>query len=127
MEAGIKGVKKFKVTKGQLASEIGSGKVRVFATPMMIAAVENTASSSVEKELGDGKVSVGTLINMSHVSATPEGMDIRVETELTEVNGKKLTFHVAAYDDAGLIGEGTHERVIVDKERFEQKAKSKGL
>ena len=96
MQVGIKGEKKFTVTKDQLACNVGSGLVSVFATPMMIA-------------------------------ATPEGMEVRIETELTEIapNGKMLTFKVAAYDEAGLIGEGTHQRAIVAKERFEQKAQSK--
>ena len=112
MQVGIKGEKKFTVTKDQLACNVGSGLVSVFATPMMIAAIENT---------------VGTLVNVSHVAATPEGMEVRIETELTEIapNGKMLTFKVAAYDEAGLIGEGTHQRAIVAKERFEQKAQSK--
>ncbi len=125
MEAGIKGRKSFRVAKEQLASEVGSGLVSVFATPMMIAAIENTAASSIENELEEGRTSVGTHINVSHVAATPEGMEVRIETELIKVDGKKLLFHVAAYDEAGLIGEGTHERVVVDKERFEQKAKNK--
>ena len=117
MQVGIKGEKKFTVTKDQLACNVGSGLVSVFATPMMIAAIE----------LEEGKTTVGTLVNVSHVAATPEGMEVRIETELTEIapNGKMLTFKVAAYDEAGLIGEGTHQRAIVAKERFEQKAQSK--
>lgn len=127
MQVGIKGEKKFTVTKDQLACNVGSGLVSVFATPMMIAAIENTAAGSVAGELEEGKTTVGTLVNVSHVAATPEGMEVRIETELTEIapNGKMLTFKVAAYDEAGLIGEGTHQRAIVDKERFEQKAQSK--
>ena len=97
MQVGIKGEKKFTVTKDQLACNVGSGLVSVFATPMMIAAIENTAAGSVAGELEEGKTTVGTL----------------------------LTFKVAAYDEAGLIGEGTHQRAIVAKERFEQKAQSK--
>ena len=122
MQGGIKGEKKFTVTKDQLACNVGSGLVSVFATPMMIAAIENTAAGSVAGELEEGK-----LVNVSHVAATPEGMEVRIETELTEIapNGKMLTFKVAAYDEAGLIGEGTHQRAIVAKERFEQKAQSK--
>ena len=126
MQIGIKGEKKFTVTKDQLACNVGSGLVSVFATPM-IAAIENTAAGSVAAELEEGKTTVGTLVNVSHVAATPEGMEVRIETELTEIapNGKMLTFKVAAYDEAGLIGEGTHQRAIVAKERFEQKAQSK--
>ena len=126
MNTGIKGEKKFTVTKEQLACNVGSGLVSVFATPMMIAAIENTAAASVAGELEEGKTTVGTLVNVSHVAATPEGMEVRIETELTEIapNGKILTFKVAAYDEAGLIGEGTHQRAIVAKERFEQKAQN---
>ena len=115
MQVGIKGEKKFIVTKDQLACNVGSGLVSVFATPMMIAAIENTAAGSVAGELEEGKTTVGTLVNVSHVAATPEGMEVRIETELTEIapNGKMLTFKVAAYDEAGLIGEGTHQRAIV--------------
>ena len=118
MQVGIKGEKKFTVTKDQLACNVGSGLVSVFATPMMIAAIENTAAGSVAGELEEGKTTVGTLVNVSHVAATPEGMEVRIETELTEIapNGKMLTFKVAAYDEAGLIGEGTHQRAIVAKE-----------
>ncbi len=125
MEAGIKGKKRFKVTVDKLANEIGSGEVKVYATPMMIAAIENTAASSVKDGLAEGETSVGTNISVSHISATPEGMEVLIETELTKAEGRKLSFRVSAYDEVGLIGEGTHERVIVNKERFEQKAKKK--
>ena len=127
MEIGIKGEQKFVVTADKLANQVGSGLVAVYATPMMIAAIENTAAGSVAPDLEEGKTTVGTLVNVSHVAATPEGMEVRVETELTEIapNGKMLTFKVAAYDEAGLIGEGTHQRAIVAKERFEAKAQAK--
>ena len=85
MNTGIKGEKKFTVTKEQLACNVGSGLVSVFATPMMIAAIENTAAASVAGELEEGKTTVGTLVNVSHVAATPEGMEVRIETELTEI------------------------------------------
>ena len=121
MNTGIKG-------ENQLACNVGSGLVSVFATPMMIAAIENTAAASVAGELEEGKTTVGTLVNVSHVAATPEGMEVRIETELTEIapNGKILTFKVAAYDEAGLIGEGTHQRVVVLREKFEARAQAKG-
>lgn len=127
MEIGIKGEQKFVVTADKLANQVGSGLVAVYATPMMIAAIENTAAGSVAPYLEEGKTTVGTLVNVSHVAATPEGMEVRVETELVEIapNGKMLTFKVAAYDEAGLIGEGTHQRAIVAKERFEAKAQTK--
>ena len=124
---GSKGTASVQVDETNLAVAVGSGSLPVFATPMMIAAIENTAAGSVAGELEEGKTTVGTLVNVSHVAATPEGMEVRIETELTEIapNGKILTFKVAAYDEAGLIGEGTHQRAIVAKERFEQKAQSK--
>ena len=93
----------------------------------MIAAIENTAAGSVAGELEEGRTTVGTLVNVSHVAATPEGMEVRIETELTEIapNGKMLTFKVAAYDEAGLIGEGTHQRAVITVDRFMDKCQAK--
>lgn len=127
MEIGVKGERSFPVTKNLLASVVGSGLVAVLATPMMIAAIEGTAADSVAPLLEQGRTTVGTFVGVSHVAATPEGMTVRIETTLTEVspNGKLLTFAVAAYDEAGLIGEGTHTRAVVDKARFEDKAAAK--
>lgn len=127
LTTGIKGTKELTVTEEMLAKNVGSGIVSVYATPMMIAGLEGTAAESVSASLDEGKTTVGTLMNVTHVAATPAGMKVRFETELTEIapNGKILTFHVAAYDEAGLIGEGTHQRAIVDLARFEQKAQSK--
>ena len=127
LTTGIKGHLELTVTEDKLASKVGSGLVNVFATPMMIAAIEQTAAESVQKELQEGCTTVGTLVNVSHVAATPEGMMVMVDTELTEVspNGRMLTFKVTAADEAGLIGEGTHQRAVVFKERFEEKASAK--
>lgn len=127
IQAGIKGKKRFVVTADQLASRVGSGLVNVFATPCMIAQIENTAAMSVQPELEEGRTTVGISVNVSHVAATPEGMEVRIETELAEVapNGKALTFKVACFDEAGLIGEGTHVRAVVDRARFEAKAQAK--
>lgn len=127
MQVGTKGEKTITVTAQMLANQVGSGLVAVFATPMMIAFVEGTAAESVAPMLEEGKTTVGTMMQMSHVAATPEGMQVRFETEVTEVspNGKVFTYKVSAYDEAGLIGEGTHQRVVVDRERFEQKAQQK--
>lgn len=127
MEIGIKGTQEQIVTEDLLACNVGSGLVAVYATPMMIAGIEGTAAGSVAPELEPGKTTVGIQMNVSHVAATPAGMRVRFETELTEIapNGKVLTFRVAAYDEAGLIGEGVHQRAIVDKARFEAKAQAK--
>jgi len=128
MKLGIKGNKRFTVETEQLACNVGSGLVAVFATPMMIAAIEDTAAASVADQLDEGKTTVGTQVSVSHVAATPEGMDVHIETELIEIssNGKILTFRVKASDEVGLIGEGIHQRAIVDKAKFEQKAQAKG-
>lgn len=127
MELGIQGRHELTVTENLLACNVGSGSVAVYATPMMIAGIEGTAADSVAPYLLEGKTTVGTQMNVSHVAATPAGMKVHFETKLIEIapNGKILTFEVAAFDEAGLIGEGTHQRAIVDKERFEAKAQSK--
>ncbi|MGM9612072.1 MAG: thioesterase family protein [Butyricicoccus sp.] len=124
---GMKGAQELTVTEELLANKVGSGLVAVYATPMMIAGIEGTAAASVAAELDEGKTTVGMQINVSHVAATPAGMKVHFETELIEIapNGKVLTFKVAAYDEKGLIGEGTHQRAIVDKARFEAKAQAK--
>lgn len=127
MQVGVKGEKTITVTAQMLANNVGSGLVAVFATPMMIAFMEGTAAESVAPMLDEGQTTVGAMIQTSHISATPEGMQVRFETELTEIspNGRALTFKIAAYDEAGLIGEGTHKRAIVNRERFEQKTQQK--
>ena len=122
---GIVGTKELTVTKDKTAAAVGSGLLDVFATPQMIALMEATASESVAPYLDEGSTSVGTLVNVSHVAATPVGMKVRCESELTEVDGRKLTFTVKAYDNAGLIGEGTHERFIVFSEKFMAKTLAK--
>lgn len=127
VQTGIRGEKRFTVREEQLACRVGSGLVNVLATPAMIAEIENTAAMSVQPELEEGKTTVGISINVSHVAATPQGMEVRIETELTETapNGKVLTFRVTCRDEAGLIGEGTHVRAVVDRARFEEKAQAK--
>lgn len=127
MEIGIKGSKEITVTEALLASNVGSGIVKVYATPMMIAGLEGTAAESVQPYVGEGKTTVGMHMEVTHEAATPAGMKVRFETELIEIssNGKMLTFRIAAYDQKGLIGQGTHQRVIVTTERFEQRAQDK--
>ena len=127
LTVGMKGYSEKIVTEELLANKVGSGLVAVFATPMMIAGIEGTAAASVADKLAEGQTTVGMQMNVSHVAATPCGMKVHFETELTEIapNGKILTFKVAAYDEAGLIGEGMHQRAVVAKERFEQKAQAK--
>ena len=111
------------VTPQMLASHVGSGEVDVFATPMMI--MEQAAAGCAKEFLEEGQTTVGTEMNTSHVSATPCGMKVTACAEITAWEGRSITFSVKACDEAGVIGEGTHSRVVVPKERFEQKAQAK--
>lgn len=113
------------VTDDKLACQVGSGSVSVFATPMMIALIENCAAACVQAELPEGDTTVGTLISVSHVAATPVGMNVTATATLTAVDGRSLTFHVKAEDECGLIGEGEHQRVIVHTDKFNAKAAAK--
>ena len=125
MQAGIKGRREQTVTAEMSAARIGSGMVEVFATPMMVALIEQTCLESVIPYLAEGQGTVGTLVNVSHVSATPVGMRVWCESELVEVDRRRLVFKVKAYDECGLIGEGTHERFIIDNAKFMEKIKNK--
>ncbi len=126
LEAGIKGEQKVEVVYENTATAVGSGVLEVFATPCMIALMEKTACDSVIPYLNEGDGSVGTELNIKHVSATPIGMTVRCESELVEVDGRRLVFDVKAYDEIGLIGEGRHERFIVNNEKFQNKTNKKG-
>jgi predicted thioesterase len=125
LETGIKGKKEIIVTHDKTAKAMGSGSLDVYATPAMIALMENTAFESVAPYLEPGSGTVGTALNVKHVSATPVGMKVTCETELIKVDGRALTFSVKAYDEAGLIGEGEHERFIIYEEKFQAKADAK--
>jgi predicted thioesterase len=125
LETGIKGKKEITVTQDKTAKAMGSGALNVYATPAMIALMENTAFESVAPYLEPGSGTVGTALNVKHVSATPVGMKVTCETELVKVDGRALTFSVKAYDEAGLIGEGEHERFIIYEEKFQAKADAK--
>jgi Predicted thioesterase len=125
VETGIKGRQGTTVTTANVATNVGSGRVQVFATPMMIALIEKAAALSIEPVLEPGQSSVGTHIDVSHCSATPLGKQVWAETEVIAVDRRKVTFSVKAFDDKGLIGEGTHERFIIDIDKFISKAQSK--
>lgn len=125
LEAGIKGEQKVEVVYENTATAVGSGVLEVFATPCMIALMEKTACDSVIPYLEEGDGSVGTELNIRHVAATPIGMTVRCESELVEVDGRRLVFDVKAYDEVGLIGEGRHERFIVNNEKFQNKTNKK--
>lgn len=125
MEKGIKFSIERKVTEHMTASVMGSGTLDVFATPSMIALIEETAWRSVAPQLESGMATVGTLLNVAHVAPTPVGMTVKCETELTEVDGRRLVFSVKVSDECGEIGRGTHERFIINEEKFQKKADTK--
>ncbi len=125
LKTGIRGERIVKVTDNNTAEALGSGTLRVFATPAMIALIEATASGSVTPYLNEGTSTVGTHIDIAHSAATPVGMTATCQTELVEVDRKRLVFKVVVSDAKGEIGSGTHERFVVDNARFMSKAESK--
>lgn len=127
MEIGIKGRAETVVNHENTAKFVGSGELEVFATPQMIALMEQAAASSVAGELEEGQGTVGTLLNVSHDAATPLGMKVWAETELVEVDRRRLVFDVKAYDECGLIGKGKHERFIIQNDKFLAKVNAKGV
>ena len=115
---GIKGTASTVAEREDTALEVGSGSLLVYATPCMVALMEGAACDAIAAALPEEKTSVGTELHISHISATPVGLEVRAEAEVTEVDGNTITFHVTAFDEAGKIGEGTHKRVIVTAQKF---------
>ena len=111
--------------KTNVASAVGSGVLEVFATPMMVALMENAASDCLNAFLDEGETSVGTFIAVSHMAATPVGMKVSATAEITAVNGREVEFAVSAADEKGRIGEGTHKRFVVFAEKFQAKTNAK--
>ena len=122
---GMVGTASTVVEREDTAYEVGSGSLLVYATPCMVALMEGAACDAIAGALNDEKTSVGTQLNISHLSATPVGMEVRAKAEVTEVDGNAITFQVTAYDESGKIGEGTHKRFIVATQRFLDKAYAK--
>ena len=122
---GLKGRSETVVTEHNTADAVGSGLVPVFATPYMIALMENAAVNALIPYMEENQGSVGTHLDVSHDAATPIGMKVWAEAELTAVDGKALTFAVTAYDEAGIIGKGTHNRFIIAVDRFLAKTEKK--
>lgn len=118
---GLKGLAQETVNEHNTAMAAGSGDLQVYGTPFMIALMEKAASESLLPYFEEGQSSVGTMLNIRHLSATPVGLQVRAESEVTRAEGKLVWFTVRAYDERGLIGEGEHERAVIGKERFLQK------
>ena len=122
---GAKGRVDGVVTDQLTAAAIGSGSVEVFATPYMVAAMENAACEALRPFYVEGENSVGTKLEISHDAATPVGMKYWAEAEVTEVDRRRIVLKVTAYDETGVIGSGTHERFIIQMEKFLAKAEAK--
>lgn len=122
---GLKGKAGTDVTREDTALEVGSGSLLVYATPCMVALMEGAACEAIASCLPEEKTSVGTELSISHLSATPVGMEVWAEAEVTAVEGNMITFSVIAYDETGKIGEGTHKRAIITSQRFLDKTYSK--
>ena len=125
IEIGVKGFAEALVEQEDTAKVVGSGDLLVYATPCMVALMEGAACESIAPLLAEGESSVGTLMHVSHSSATPVGMEVRAESTVTAVEGRKVCFEIVAYDEAGEIGRATHERFIIKVERFLEKTYDK--
>ena len=125
LKVGMKGYAETVVSMENTAKKMGSGTLNVFATPAMVALMEEASWKCVAAELEPGMGTVGTSMQIKHVAATPLGMKVTAECELLEVDGRRLVFSVQASDEAGVIGNGTHERFIVAEEKFLAKTESK--
>ena len=123
LEVGLKYESRLTVGAENTALALGSGDMEVLATPAMVALMENAAMNAVADYLPEGSTTVGIEISTSHLKASAVGANVVAEATLDEVDGRRLTFSLKAWDDAGVIGEGVHTRFIVDRERFLSKLK----
>ena len=122
---GMKGVASALVEREDTALEVGSGSLLVYATPCMTALMEGAACEAIAAAIPEDKTTVGIELAISHLAATPVGMEVRAEAEVTAVDGSIITFQLTAYDEAGKIGEGTHKRALVTTQRFLDKTYAK--
>ena len=122
---GMKGEVSTLAEREDTAMEVGSGSLLVYATPCMVALMEGAACEAIQEALPEGQTTVGIELNIQHISATPVGLEVRAEAEVISVEGKVITFNVKAFDEAGEIGKGTHKRVIVNTQKFLEKAYDK--
>lgn len=122
---GMKGEARTIAEREDTALEVGSGSLLVYATPCMVALMEGAACAAIENAILEDKTSVGTYLEISHISATPVGLEVWAEAEVTAVDGSIVTFQLTAYDEAGKIGEGIHKRAVISTQRFLDKTYSK--
>lgn len=121
LKVGIEGRREMIVTRDKSAKFMESGGLEIFATPMMIALMEAVAFDSVIDYLEEGQGTVGTKVDIEHISPTPVGMKVTGVSKLVEIDRRRLVFDVEAYDEEGLIGKGTHERFIIDSDKFQKR------
>ena len=124
LKLGMTGEATTTVVHENTAAAVGAGGVEVFGTPMLVALMENASWRTVADALDEGYVTVGTHVNISHLAATPLGQHVRATAELIEIDGRRLVFRVEAYDERQKVGEGQHERAIVQLERFLSRIKA---
>lgn len=122
---GMKGTVTSEVSREDTAYEVGSGSLLVYATPCMVALMEGAACDAIANAMPEDKTSVGTMLAIEHISATPIGLEVRAEAEVIAVEKNMITFQVCAYDEAGKIGEGTHKRAVISTQRFLDKTYAK--
>ena len=125
LPAGLQGSAELVVGEQHTAPRIGSGRIRVLATPVMINLIEAAALAAVEQSLPENHQSLGTHLDITHIAATPVGMRVRATAEVLRVEGRTIYFRVTAEDEREVIGEGTHERVVVNVERFDRRVQEK--
>ena len=125
IKTGIKGYTELTVTDAMSAKELGSGLLPVYSTPSLVAMMENTCSNSMLDYMDEGWGTVGISLDIKHTAATPIGMKVHAESELIEVDGRRLVFDVKAYDECGEIGYGKHERFIINNEKFMSRVNAK--
>lgn len=125
LNKGIKNTITINVTQDKTAKVMGSGTLDVFATPAMVALMEQTAAQSVQDLLDDGITSVGTMINVEHLSADPVGIEVTCESTLVEVDNRKLCFDIVVSDKHGIVGKAYHERFLIKSESFMTKTNAK--
>jgi len=124
---GLVGEAELTATAESTAAAVGSGSVAVLATPVLIGLMEAAAVRAVQPHLAEGETTVGTAVNVRHVAATPVGLQVRAKAALEQVDGRRLVFRVEAFDDREQVGIGTHERYIVQSEKFQARAERKRL
>ena len=122
---GLRGEAAAQVTEQNTAAAAGSGSLQVFGTPFLVALMEEAACQAIHPHLEEGQTSVGTKLDITHDAATPVGMNVRAEAEVTAVDGRRVSFRVTAFDECGPIGQGSHERCIIRQDSFLQRTYAK--